>query len=101
MRLILLIFCILMILIIILNYPLKIKGVFYVDVLKLSGFFVMKVLMIRLVCEKLNIPFIGIRVISNNELTGNSDIEKQFEIAQTKLQLFIFKFLTELTDNSK
>ena len=53
------------------------------------------------VCEKLNIPFIGIRVISNNELTGNSDIEKQFEIAQTKLQLFIFKFLTELTDNSK
>ena len=55
----------------------------------------------EIICEKLNIPFIGIRVISNNELTGNSDIEKQFEIAQTKLQLFIFKFLTELTDNYK
>lgn len=49
-------------------------------------------------CQTLGISFIGIRVISNNELTGNGDVEKQFEIAQTRLQSFIFKFLKQLVD---
>ena len=49
-------------------------------------------------CQTLEIPFVGIRVISNNELTGNSDVEKQFELAQTHLQSFIFKFLKQLVD---
>ena len=49
-------------------------------------------------CQTLEIPFVGIRVISNNELTGNGDVEKQFEIAQTRLQSFIFKFLKQLVD---
>ncbi len=49
-------------------------------------------------CQTLGIPFIGIRVISNNEITGNDDVEKQFEVAQTRLQSFIFKFLKQLVD---
>ena len=49
-------------------------------------------------CQTLEIPFVGICVISNNELTGNGDVEKQFEIAQTRLQSFIFKFLKQLVD---
>ena len=49
------------------------------------------------VCHTFNVPVVGIRVISNNEITGNKDVEKQFEIAQTKLQAYILQLLEALT----
>lgn len=50
------------------------------------------------VCQTFDVPVIGIRVISNNEITGNEDVEKQFEIAETKLQKYILQLLHRLTD---
>lgn len=48
-------------------------------------------------CEIMGVPVIGIRVISNNELVGNGDVKKQFDIAQSLLQDFIFDYIADLT----
>lgn len=53
------------------------------------------------VCNSMNIPVIAIRVISNNELTGNSDVSSQFKAAETSLQAFIYKFLLSLITDSE
>jgi nucleoside phosphorylase len=50
-------------------------------------------------CQTMNIPVIGIRIISNNEITGNDDVDKQFEFAQLALQEFIYDFIENLTKN--
>lgn len=50
-------------------------------------------------CQAMDVPVIGIRVISNNEITGNSDVEGQFKVSQTLLQRFIFDYITDLANN--
>lgn len=50
------------------------------------------------VCHRFSTPVIGIRIISNNEIAGNYDIDKQFEITQNKLQDFILKLVKSIVN---
>ncbi len=48
------------------------------------------------VCRTLNIPVVGIRMISNNELAGMRDNPEYFRIAHKKLQDYTYGYLREL-----
>ena len=49
------------------------------------------------VCHLYRIPVIGIRIISNNELTGRHEAPELFRQAQEKLQGFLYRYLQALT----
>lgn len=51
------------------------------------------------VCETFKIPVVGVRIISNNEITGNSDVEEQFKFAQKTLQEYIIKLTQAVIEN--
>ncbi len=48
-------------------------------------------------CEAFNTPVIGIRIISNNEINGNIDVEQQFKETEKEIQLFVLRLLNSLT----
>ena len=49
------------------------------------------------VCHLYHIPVIGIRIISNNELTGRHEAPELFRRTQEKLQSFLYRYLQALT----
>ena len=51
------------------------------------------------VCQTFHVPVIGIRIISNNEITGKHDDPEQFQIAHQKLQNYIYQYIGKLTDS--
>lgn len=55
----------------------------------------METISVYKVCETFMVPVLGVRIISNNEITGNADVEEQFEFAQKTLQ----KYIIRLTQN--
>lgn len=53
------------------------------------------------VCKTHSIPVIGIRIISNNEITGKHDTAERFQITQKKLQEYIYRYIQAVTDFDK
>ena len=47
-------------------------------------------------CADFSIPVLGVRVISNNELTGENDDAARYDGVQRKLQRYIFAVLCEM-----
>lgn len=47
-------------------------------------------------CAAAGVPVLGLRIISNNELTGPRDDAEKYSKAQTDLQLFVWKLLEKL-----
>ncbi len=47
-------------------------------------------------CEACNVPVLGLRIISNNELTGPRDDKEKYANAQIELQKFVRKLLEKL-----
>ncbi len=52
-------------------------------------------------CHACQIPVIGIRIISNNELTGNHDDPEQTDPIHKKLQKYILAYLKKLIERKK
>lgn len=48
-------------------------------------------------CAACGVPVLGVRIISNNELTGPRDDEEKYRQAQVMLQEFIWRFVQRLT----
>lgn len=44
-------------------------------------------------CIECGVPVIGIRIISNNEITGENDNDALFDMVHNKLQNFIFEVI--------
>lgn len=47
-------------------------------------------------CAACGVPVLGVRIISNNELTGPRDDEEKYRQAQVRLQQYVFRLLKRL-----